>query len=188
MTRAPYFKPRAKFTPAEDDQLRALVAAHGTNNWAAISEKMPGKNVRQCKERWTNYLAPVLNVSTWTCEEDFFLLQKYAEFGSKWVQIASFFPNRTDSMIKNRFNQLQRREQKRRELLLRGEFAFALPLLQSALAAMPPRSAPVIRSPEPVAKPQEAPLLVFPEGDEENEFETDLWGDPSGFPEDMFAF
>jgi hypothetical protein len=107
---------RSKFSAEEDEQLRALVPAFGRPDWHAIAENLPGRNARQCRERWGNYLSPMLNSASWTPEEDRFLLEKQAEFGTRWVQIAKCFPNRTDGMVKNRFNVLRRREAREEEL------------------------------------------------------------------------
>jgi hypothetical protein len=163
-----------------------LVDTFGASDWAAIADRMPGKNQRQCRERWTNYLAPGLNASTWSPEEDFMLIRKYSEFGPKWVQIAAFFPNRTDSMMKNRFNKLQRREQKRRELFLRGEFTFTLPALQCALAAAAPTQRLVVVVPNPQPRPE-------PERETKNlgtepEFESEVWVESFGFEDELFSF
>jgi hypothetical protein len=68
--------------------------------------------MRQCKERWTYYLSPRLNHQPWTEDEDAQLIEKQAEYGAKWVRIAQFFPNRTDAMVTNRFQMLQRRRTK----------------------------------------------------------------------------
>jgi hypothetical protein len=103
---------RSKFTPQEDRALQSLVAEHGPRDWSLIASYLQGRNPRQCKERWTNYLCPEVRDTPWTLEEDLLLVQKQREFGCKWVQIAKFFPNRTDAMIKNRFNRLRRRQHK----------------------------------------------------------------------------
>jgi hypothetical protein len=79
-----------------------------------IAEFVEGKNERQCRERWFNYLSPFLNTEPWTSDPDALLLQKQTEFGNKWVKIARFFPNRTDAMVKNRFGLLQRKAKKMR--------------------------------------------------------------------------
>jgi hypothetical protein len=105
-----------KFTAADDEQLRELVEQFGDSDWLLISDQMNGRNARQCRERWINYLAPSLNNGPWTPEEDMLLLQKYRELGCKWVHIAKFFPQRTDAMVKNRFNRIQRRDAKDQEL------------------------------------------------------------------------
>jgi hypothetical protein len=159
-----------------------LVDTFGSSDWAAIADRMPGKNQRQCRERWINYLAPELNSSSWTSEEDFLLIQKYNELGPKWVQIAAFFPNRTDSMMKNRFNKLQRREQKRRELFLRGEFFVALPALQFAFAAAVPTLRPAAVVPPP--QPQPERVVVSPEPVSE----ADFWGGSFDFEDELFSF
>lgn len=104
--------PKSKFTREEDDLLRQLVAKHGQNSWSRIAEQMPHRNMRQCKERWINYLSPSVCSAPWTAEEDALLEQKYREFGRKWVRIALSFPNRTDSNVKNRWLVLSRRSKK----------------------------------------------------------------------------
>jgi hypothetical protein len=106
------FKPRVKFSPADDRKLRSLVDAVDTVDWNAVAGEMEGKNPRQCHERWINYLAPNLNTEPWTADEDLLLMHKYRELGSRWVQMACFFPNRTGCMVKNRLNRLRRRERK----------------------------------------------------------------------------
>lgn len=111
MPRRPSKKPhpRVPFSKDEDIKLKELVNNYGTN-WNVISEKMGNRNARQCKERWTNYLSPNVIMKPWTSEEDEFLKSKLAEFGPKWVKISSFFPNRTDIQLKNRWFVLMRKE------------------------------------------------------------------------------
>jgi hypothetical protein len=105
-------KRRQPFTQKEDGQLRAAVESHGDGDWHAVSQLLPGRTPRQCKERWTNYLDPNINMRVWSQAEDLLLLQKHGELGSKWVQLAQFFANRTDGQVKNRFLQLQRRNKR----------------------------------------------------------------------------
>lgn len=103
-------RPRAKFSREEDDHLRKLVHEYGENSWSVIAEHMPGRNIRQCKERWGTYLSPSLNNGPYTEQEDALLLRKYEELGAKWVKIAKFFEGRTDTSVKNRFIVLQRKK------------------------------------------------------------------------------
>jgi hypothetical protein len=100
--------PRTRFTSAEDAQLRSLVARHGKNAWGAISARMRGRTARACRDRWLNHLCPSLASAEWTPAEDALLLALQGTRGNRWVQIAAFFPNRTDPMVKNRFMALQR--------------------------------------------------------------------------------
>ncbi|OHT03852.1 hypothetical protein TRFO_01574 [Tritrichomonas foetus] len=105
--------PKFKFCAEEDIQLKELVNKYGENNWAQIAQNMPNRNSRQCKERWCNYLSPSICKSPWTQEEDNLLLDKYKEVGARWVQIAKFFPQRTDISIKNRYLVLSRQIKKK---------------------------------------------------------------------------
>ncbi|OHS97696.1 hypothetical protein TRFO_36070 [Tritrichomonas foetus] len=111
--------PKSKFGVDEDMKLRSLVAQFGENNWPQVAANMPNRNTRQCKERWCNYLAPGIRKTPWTTEEDELLLEKVREIGARWVQIAKFFPMRTDISIKNRFLVLERRNKK--EMARSGE-------------------------------------------------------------------
>jgi len=104
-------KSRSRFTSAEDEKLKNLVEVYGTNSWAYIANQMPNRNPRQCHERWTNFLSPLLNHGPWTQEEDDLLEQKVNEFGNKWVTIQQYFPDRTDTSIKNRYKLILRRKE-----------------------------------------------------------------------------
>ena len=109
----PFFKPHAKFSQEEDEQLRQLVEKYGENAWLSISNEMNGRSSRQCRERWLNYLSPRLNNGEWTEEEDSILLEKQKELGTSWTRISKFLPGRTDQMCKNRFLMLQRKMNKK---------------------------------------------------------------------------
>lgn len=102
-------KCRKSFSPQEDEKLKQLVEKYGTSNWAMIEREMPGRNVRQCRERYKHYLSPEVSQRKWSKEEDELLLQKVSEIGSKWVRIAKLFNNRTDINVKNRWVVLMRR-------------------------------------------------------------------------------
>ena len=100
--------PRAQFTDEEDAKLIELVETYGDRNWKNIADKMPGRNTRQCRERYQNYLSPNLDKGPWTNEEDTLLICKYIELGSKWKTIALYFPKRTDISVKNRMHKIAR--------------------------------------------------------------------------------
>jgi hypothetical protein len=104
------FKPHKKFTADEDLLLEEAIAVHGDSDWSTIVIFFPGRTMRQCRDRWTYYLSPSLNHRDWTPEQDALLLEKQRYFGSRWVQLARFFPNRTDAMVKYRWQLLQRRK------------------------------------------------------------------------------
>jgi hypothetical protein len=85
-----------------------LIQDLGTGDWQLIAEKMPGRNIRQCKERWLNYLSPDIRNGAWTVAEDQLLLSKVQECGFVWKAIASCFGARTDISLKSRWHLLQR--------------------------------------------------------------------------------
>lgn len=98
-----------KFTAEDDERLKDIIGDTEEINWREVAEKMGNKNVRQCKDRWINYLSPTVNRTKFSLQEDIMLLEKYKNFGPKWVFISKFFENRTDVSIKARFLILKRR-------------------------------------------------------------------------------
>ena len=128
---------KCKFTPEEDQKLRELVQAHGTSSWKLISNLMGTRNLRQCRERWKNYLDPVLRNDPWTLEEDQLLVQKYSEFGPRWNKISRFFVNRSDNNIRNRWQLMLRQwerknsDKKQRDELYQNEEVVGEVLLQT---------------------------------------------------------
>ena len=95
-------KLRNKFSKTEDDLLRSLVEQYGENSWPEVAKNMVGRNTRQCRDRWTQYLSPAANNSSWSKEEDNQLIKLYNEFGSKWALISKYFNGRTNSCVRNR--------------------------------------------------------------------------------------
>jgi hypothetical protein len=96
---------REKFLPEEDIKLRELVADHGPNAWDVVAAALPGRNVRQCRERWKHYLSSDRLNAAWTPDEDRLLFDKMGSVGPKWTRLATFFPGRTDIQIKTRWMQ-----------------------------------------------------------------------------------
>jgi hypothetical protein len=97
---------RAKFQPEEDVELRRLVGIHGTSAWEAVARDLPGRSVRQCRERWKHYLSGERDKASWTAEEDRLLYEKMQLLGPKWTRLATFFPGRTDIDIKAHWMQV----------------------------------------------------------------------------------
>jgi myb proto-oncogene protein len=188
-TSAAGLRPHAKFSREEDETLRSLVEEMGPIDWMRIAQRMGGRNARQCKERWMNYLAPTLKKTVWTRDEDRILLQKHRELGPKWVQIARYFPDRTDAMVKNRFNRLRRREQKRLALFAYPDPAIMQMCQTAMFMRMPPQPRFVQAMPLPLLQPKiPARDVELAQADREAE-EADLWSDDftgvleCGFPE-----
>jgi transposase len=103
---------RSIFTRDEYQLIRELVAKFGDENWKVVAAEIPNRSTRQCKERWTSYLAPHVENGPWTLEEDRLLIQKIAEDGHKWKDFEALFPNRSAINIKNRWRHIQKRQRR----------------------------------------------------------------------------
>ena len=103
---------RHPFTTEEDELLKQKVAELGTNAWHEIEAAIPGRNARQCRERWNHYLSPDVENGPWTPEDDQRLLQLYTTIGPKWTEIAKQFQKRTANSIKNRIKVHLRRQRR----------------------------------------------------------------------------
>ena len=94
---------RQKFSADEDKRKVELVSVYGNHSWKKIATLMEGRNTRQCRERYINYLSPNLINGPWTSQEDRFLIDKVKQFGQSWSKIVKYFPTRSDVNIKNRY-------------------------------------------------------------------------------------
>ncbi len=57
------------WTRTEDTLLDELVKCFGTKHWAKFCSYIPGRNGKQCRERWLNHLNPNLKKGPWDDEE-----------------------------------------------------------------------------------------------------------------------
>lgn len=96
------------FTAEEDQKLRELVETHGDHSWKIVASKVPGRTSRQCRERWRNYLSPLVKPLEWTPDEDKKLEELTELYSRNWSRIAKMFPFRTNTSVKNRWVKLQR--------------------------------------------------------------------------------
>ncbi|CAN0533132.1 unnamed protein product, partial [Ectocarpus sp. 12 AP-2014] len=97
------------WTKDEDDRLNSLVRIFGVK-WSQISDHMPGRVGKQCRERYLNHLDPSLHHGPWTEEEERLLLSLHARLNNQWAEIARQIPGRSDNDVKNRWNLVCRRE------------------------------------------------------------------------------
>ena len=117
----------------EDEQLRAAVRIHGSSSWPAVAAIIPGRNCKQCRERWNNYLDPTLKKGCWEPAEDKALMKGQEMFGGRWSLLAKLLPGRSQIQVRDRC----------RVLGLKAKQAKKLSTQTAALATTPsPRPAP----------------------------------------------
>jgi hypothetical protein len=102
----PLNRQRSLFTEMEDAQLKMLVETRPSLGWDEISRFFLGKNARQVRDRYRNYLAPEIDTGPWTEEEDERLREKIKAYGRKWTVLKQFFHSRSPGSIKNRWHHL----------------------------------------------------------------------------------
>ena len=96
----------------EDDQLKILCEKEGVGNWVNISQGIPTRTPKQCRERWHQNLDPKLNHLPISPEEGAFIEEQVAKNGKKWSEIARLMQGRSDNAVKNWWNGGQNRRKR----------------------------------------------------------------------------
>ncbi|KAJ3439146.1 myb DNA-binding domain superfamily protein-related [Anaeramoeba flamelloides] len=105
---------KGAWNSAEDQLLLRCVEKLGNTVWPQVSGLLPGRNPKQCRERWRNQLNPNINRGPFTKEEEELLIKKQAELGTRWSVLSTFFKGRPDNMLKNYWYSLQAQRKKRK--------------------------------------------------------------------------
>ena len=97
-----------RWTQEEDNMLKKAVDRKGPKNWEVISECVPGRSAKQCRERWIIRFDKKYNHSVWTPEEDEQLISFQKQFGNKFSRITKKMNSRSPIQVKNRWKYLKK--------------------------------------------------------------------------------
>jgi S-ribosylhomocysteine lyase LuxS involved in autoinducer biosynthesis len=103
----------------EEKKLVSAVEPFGTTSWAKIAANVPGRNEKQCRDKWhtANYKClwhtmstkePVPTaISHWTREEENKLVSAVETFGTAiWAKIAANIPGRTTKQCWSKWHKM----------------------------------------------------------------------------------
>lgn len=111
LTDPPLIKGKGSWTSEEDAILREKRLLYG-RKWAKIAAHLPGRQGKQCRERFVNHLDPELKKGEWTDDEEAILIAMHEHYGNRWANISKNLPGRSDNDVKNHwYSTIQRKFQ-----------------------------------------------------------------------------
>ena len=103
-------RPKQIWSSEEDNKLIKLIEKMGAHRWSEVSELMPSRQGKQCRERWHNHLNPKINKNDWNDQEEWLLFLLHSLIGNKWSIISKIIEGRTDNSIKNHWNSIMQKK------------------------------------------------------------------------------
>ncbi|KAL6944895.1 hypothetical protein ACO0QE_002337 [Hanseniaspora vineae] len=101
----PIYVKGGSWTQTEDQILKAAVAKYGLQKWNKIASLIVKKTGAQCKQRWEEYLNPLLNFQNFTTTDDTKLMELAKYYPNQWRTIADIM-GRTPQLCIDRYNHL----------------------------------------------------------------------------------
>lgn len=96
---------KERWSSEEDEKLKRLCLALGTEDWSIVSSSFPSRTDVQCQQRWEKVLNPNLVKGAWTKEEDQKVVQLVAKYGpKKWSLIAQNLEGRIGKQCRERWH------------------------------------------------------------------------------------
>ena len=101
------------FTKAEDKKILSLANDQKIKNWKEIASHISGKTPKQVRDRYNGYLKCPHDDRPFTEYEDNIILQFVHENGKFWKKLARLLNKRSNNQVKNRYQILSRRMNKK---------------------------------------------------------------------------
>jgi myb proto-oncogene protein len=101
---------KGRWTTDENMMLKYAISMYGGKKWGAIARLVPGRTIKQCRDRWRDVLDPSIGRATarvgkWTADEATMLEYAVSMYGGKhWEAIAALVPGRTKVQCRKRWH------------------------------------------------------------------------------------
>ena len=110
---------RGQWSPEEDEALKQLVESAQLKGmglldipWEEIKPRIPGRTLKQVRERWRSNLDPSIVRGDWSPQEDEIIIRMREEQGLGWAAIARALKGRTEHSVKTRHRSMQRAQKR----------------------------------------------------------------------------
>jgi myb proto-oncogene protein len=107
-------KPRLqkRWKVEEEQKLVSVVETYGARNWDKVAVNVPGRNEKQCREKWHTMSRKAASTASgaWTVEEKNMLASAVETFGTtSWVKVAVNVPGRNENQCYQKWQNIARK-------------------------------------------------------------------------------